>query len=430
MVGESRRQRVLVLLETHWDRKQLEACEDRWRGEIDVAFPEPNDVDCPSEFDPVAYVEAAVRGELGPIDGVLSSSDYPGATVAAAMATRLALPGPRPEQVLGASHKYYSRIVQRVAVPEAVPDFGLLDPRHPDAPPPLPLPFFAKPVKGAYSVHARRIGDARELLEFLASPAVREFGREYLAIFNRLVAAYTDYEIDGHWFLAEELLDGSLITVEGYACEGKVEIVGIVDSTIHPNGSFARFDYPSKLSAGLQERVALVAERVVKALGLERSLFNIEMMVDAASERAWIVEVNPRICGQFADLYQKVDGTNTYEVALALCTGVTPRIEKGRGAFPAAASFPMRVFEPMTVVEAPTGRDVAAAEELFPQTLVWSECAAGEVLADFDVDEDGGSHRYCVVNVGGSGRDDLAERCQAVQDRLHYRMRPLARSGD
>ena len=128
-----------------------------------MAFPEPNDVDCPSDFDPVAYVEGAIRGELGPIDGVLSSSDYPGATVAAAIATGLGLPGPRPEQVLGASHKYYSRLTQRAVVPDAVPDFGLLDPRRPDAPAPLRFPFFVKPVKGAYSVHARRIGDASPL---------------------------------------------------------------------------------------------------------------------------------------------------------------------------------------------------------------------------------------------------------------------------
>ena len=428
MVGESRTRRVLVLLETHWDRKQLAACQERWGGAIDVAFPEPNDVDCPLEFDPVAYIRGAIGGELGPIDGVLSSSDYPGATVAAAIATGLGLPGPRPEQVLGASHKYYSRLAQRSAVPEAVPGFGLLDTRRLDAPPPLPFPFFVKPVKGAYSVHARRIGDDRELRAFLASPAVREFGHEYLAIFNRLVAAYTDYEIDGHWFLAEELLHGDLITVEGFVCEGRVELVGIVDSTLHANGSFARFDYPSALPEPLQARAASVAERVMETSGLERSLFNIEMMVDRATGGLWIVEVNPRVCGQFADLYQKVDGTNTYEVALALCTGETPRIRKGGGAFAAAASFPLRVFDPMVVTAAPSGRGVAAAEALFPETLVWSECTRGEELADFDLDEDGGSHRYAVVNVGGADRDDLAERCRAVQERLGYAMRPLRRA--
>jgi hypothetical protein len=106
MVGESRKQRVLVLFETHWDRKLLDACADRWRDRVELVFPEPNDFDCPFDFDPLAWIDAAIRGDLGPIDGVFSASDYPGATIAAAVATGRGLPGPRPECVLGASHKY------------------------------------------------------------------------------------------------------------------------------------------------------------------------------------------------------------------------------------------------------------------------------------------------------------------------------------
>ena len=415
---------MLVLLETPWDRRQLAACEARWGAEIEVAFPAPSDVDCPTELDPVAYIAEAVCGALGPFDGVMSSSDYPGATIAAAIATARGLPGSRPERVLSASHKYYSRLAQRDAVPEAVPDFALLDPRRPDAPAPLAFPFFAKPVKGAFSVLARRIGDAEALRAFLSSPAVREFGEDYLAIFNRLVATYTSHEVDGRFFLAEELLHGALVTVEGWACDGEVHVLGIVDSTLHPNGSFARFDYPSALPPRVQERMADIARRAIAGLGLDRSLFNIEMMYDAAGDRIWIVEVNPRICGQFADLYQKVDGTNGYQLALALCTGATPRIERGAGPCCAAASFPLRVFEPVTVDAAPGPAEIAAAEAASPGALVWSECAPGDVLADFDVDEDGGSHRYAVVNLGGASREDLAERCAAVERALGYRFIP------
>jgi hypothetical protein len=207
-------------------------------------------------------------------------------------------------------------------------------------------------------------------------------------------------------------------------------VIGIVDSTLHPNGSFARFDYPSRLPRAVQQRMADVARRVVPALGLERTLFNIELMLDRESDRIQIVEVNPRICGQFADLYQKVDGTNGYELALSLCTGRKPRIEPGRGEFAAAASLPLRVFEPMRVLAAPDARDVSAAEALFPQTLVWSECTAGEELADFEVDEDGGSHRYAVVNLGGASRVQIGERCEAVEARLGFRMQPLRGTAD
>jgi len=425
MVGDARR-RVLVVLETHWDRKQLEACRAGWEGSIELAFPAPDDVACPFDFDALGFVERAVAGGLGRIDGVFSSSDYPGATVAAAIATRLGLPGPRPERVIGASHKYYSRLAQRRAAPEAVPRFGLVDPRQPDAEPPLPLPFFLKPVKGAFSVLARRIEDRAALRAFLTSPAVREFTGEYMAVFNQLVAGLTCFDVDGHFFLAEGLLVGDLVTVEGFACDGRVEILGVVDSGLDPRTrSFVRFDYPSALPARVQEQLADIARRVVCELGLERSLFNIEMTWDAARGQAAIVEVNPRLCGQFADLYQKVDGTSGYDVALALATGGAPRLQRGSGPYAAAASFPLRVFEPTRVRDAPGPERLARAEARFAGTLVWSECAPGDELADFDVDEDGASHRYAVVNLGGSSRADLDARLAAVRGELGYALEPL-----
>ena len=90
MVGK---RRLLVVLETHWDRRQLEACRAAWQDDVEIVFAEPNDFDCPSEFDALGFVDEVVAGRYQKLDGVLSSSDYPGATVAAAIATRLGLPG-------------------------------------------------------------------------------------------------------------------------------------------------------------------------------------------------------------------------------------------------------------------------------------------------------------------------------------------------
>lgn len=422
MVGETKR--VLVVFETAWDRRQLAACAARWSGAIEVAYPPPSDVDCPDDLDPLAFVACAAAGGFGRIDGVISSSDYPGAVLAAALATELGLAGPRPESVITAGHKYYSRIAQRAAAPDAVPEFALIDLRARDVAPPLALPCFAKPVKGAFSRFARRIDTPQQLRDFAHSASLREFGANYLAIFNRAVAAWTDHAIDGRALIVESVLRGELVTVEGFVCAGAVEVLGIVDSTLHPNGSFARFDYPSRLPAPVCERMAAIARRVIAALGLDWTLWNIEMMYDAAADRVSIVEVNPRICGQFADLYQKVDGTNSYEIALALCTGARPVFEPGCGRFAAAASFPLRVFEPSEVLAAPDDSETAAAEALFPETLVWRECTKGAELADF-AGEDGASQRYAVINLGGSDRADLARRCRAVERRLGFEMGPL-----
>jgi biotin carboxylase len=425
MVGDARR-RVLVVFETHWDRKQLGACRAAWEGRTEIRYAEPSDEGCAWDFDVLGFIERAATGGLGRVDAVLSSSDYPGAIVAAAVATRLGLPGPRPERVIAASHKYTSRIAQRRAAPEAVPRFALVDPAQPQAQLPLPFPCFVKPVKGSFSVLARRIEGAEQLAAFLASSALREFTGEYMHLFGRLVRGLTTLAHDGRYFIAEELLHGHPATVEGFCCDGESEVLGIVDSGVDPaTRSFVRFDYPSALPGPVQARMAEVARRVVGELGLERTLWNVEMLWDAAADRISIIEVNPRICGQFADLYQKVDGASGYEVALSLALGERPRPRRGEGRFAAAASFPLRVFEECRVVAAPDPAQIGAAEAAVPGALVWSECEVGEKLADFEHDEDGASHRYAIVNLGGASRADLDRRLAALRARLGWRMGPL-----
>jgi hypothetical protein len=425
MVGDAHTRRVLVLFETAWDRRQLAACAPRWSGATSVAFAEPSDVDCPGDLDPVAFVAAAAQGAWGRIDGVLSSSDYPGVTIAGALAVQLGLAGSRPGRLITAAHKYYSRIAQRAAAPEAVPEFALIDLRSPvPTPPAFGFPCWLKPVKSSFSLLARRIDGPDAFRAFVASSEVREFADDYMAIFNRIVAAWGDQPVDGRALIAEGVLRGDLVTVEGFVCDGSVEVLGIVDSALHANGSFARFDYPSALPERVQERMAAIARRVIGELGLDWTIWNIEMMYDAAADRVAIVEVNPRICGQFADLYQKVDGTNSYEIALALCTRARPRFTRGAGSHAAAASFPLRVFAPTRVEEAPDEARAAAAEALFAETLVWRECGSGDALCDF-AGEDGASQRYAVINLGGADRDDLARRCAAVRDRLGFRLKPL-----
>src|SRR5262245_607194 len=115
------KKRVLFVFPTLWDERQLESCAHRWQDRFEVLFTEPRDADCPASLDVLAFIEDVVREHGGRIDGVTSSSDYPGAQVAAVLAARLGLPGPAPEAVLRASHKLLSRHAQLEAAPEAVP---------------------------------------------------------------------------------------------------------------------------------------------------------------------------------------------------------------------------------------------------------------------------------------------------------------------
>src|SRR5262249_54752160 len=135
------------------------------------------------------------------------------------------------------------------------------------------------------------------------------------------------FDIDSHHMIAEEVLAGTQVTVEGIACGGKVAILGIVDAVLYPGPiAFPRFEYPAALTEPLQSRMAAIAAQALRALSFDHGVFNVEMFHDPATGRITILEVNPRVAYQFADLYEKVEGFNTYDAVLALATGEPPTL--------------------------------------------------------------------------------------------------------
>lgn len=420
------RHRVLIAFPTAWDRRQLEHCRELWQDRFELQFGEPDDASCRHDFDIVAHVADQIERWRGRIDGVFSSSDYPGATVAAAIADGLGLPGSPPAALLGTAHKLASRRVQQAAAPDATPGFADLDP---DAlvEPAFGFPCFVKPVKGSFSVLARRVDSAADLRAFLGSDAVREYRSYFLAIHQRLLRHFAPALPPGDHFLAEELLRGQLVTVEGFVTAQGIELLGIVDSVQHADhGSFVRFDLPSALPRASHERMADIARRIVPSLGLRHGMFNIEMIAEPGSDRLHVIEVNPRMCGQFADLYAKVDGSQNhgYLVALQLAVGERPILQHGRGPWGAAASVPLRTFAPVRVARAPDADDLARTMAAFADTLVWNECATGDALVDFVTGEDGRSYRYGVVNLGATAADELPRRAAAIERSLDYAFTP------
>lgn len=405
-----------------WDGKQLEACRADSADRFEFEFAHPTDADCRATFDALGFVrDMSARGGF---DGVISASDYPGATVASGIAAAAGLAGPHPASLMRAAQKLSSRELQRQHVPEATPRFCLVDPdklREPE----IGFPCFVKPVKGAFSMFARRVDSMAELHAHLERPVVREFRDEFLGIFNTLWKHYVGEPIDGRYFIAEEVLIGAQVTVEGFVAAGEPVICGIVDSEFHPGrSSFARFLYPSQLPADVQERMVGIAKHCIAGMELRHCFFNLEMTWDVATGRIGIIEVNPRICGQFGDLYQKVDGTNTYVTLAELATRATPAWSRNEGEFACAASVPLRVFEPSSLLAAPSDSRVREVEAAFPGTLIWNEYESGTVLADFAF-EDGASQRYAVINLGAETPAALEQKAREVTGALGYEIVPV-----
>lgn len=377
----------------------------------------------PENFDALSFIERAVAvATEQAVDGVMASDDYPGSILAAEIARRLGLPGPSPEALLLCQHKYYSRIAQRIAVPEAVPNFFLLDARSlAESARGLRFPLFVKPVKSFFSLFARRIVNAEELEE-LACQADRHL-REFVKPFNQLLGRYATFPLDACHLLAEELLRGWQVTVEGCFFQGEGRIIGITDSVMYPETiSFERFEYPSALDSAVQMRMSDLALRFMRSIEFDDGLFNVEMFLDDESGAIHIIEVNPRMCPQFADLMEKVNGINTYEIALSIAVGSRPAIRREGRRERAATSFVLRLFEDQLVMRVPNEDELAAFQARFPDARLKVLCRLGHRLSEEL--QDGGSYRYAVLNLGGLSQTDTLARCEEALKLLPFAFEP------
>jgi ATP-grasp domain len=408
---------ILFVCPTRWDEAELPRVMATGPYRI---VPFGTDVsEHPERFDALDFIEGAVAaGKAMAIDGVMASDDYPGSIVAPVIARRLDVCGPDPQSVLLCHHKYYSRIAQRAISPEAVPSFALLDPetvRKSAAA--LRFPVFVKPVKSFFSLLAQEVGSLEELVA-LAQQADHHL-REFVKPFNQLLKRYGSFPLDGGYLLAEQPIRGRQITVEGCMFRGEGSIIGVTDSIMYSGTiCFRRFDYPSSLQSDVQERMCDLALRFMRSIRFDNGLFNVEMFYDAEGDAIHIIEVNPRMCPQFADLMEKVNGVNTYEVALSIASGVRPTIHGPSPQYRVATSFVLRVFEDKIVARVPSRVELAVFQARFPDARLKVMCRENQHLSDEL--QDGKSYRYAVLNLGGQSARDLADRYAEAMRYLRF----------
>ncbi len=373
--------------------------------------------------DPIAEI-ARIGAETAGRDiaAIVSTDDYPGAALASVLAKALGLPGPDPRVSLICQHKYLSRVAQASILPDAVPRFWPIDVAEKAAlPDGIAFPLFVKPMKSFFSIGAQRIDSAAELADAKRRWIALD---DFFLPLERLLEREAGVEIGSTRLIAEGLLKGHQVTVEGYAFGGEVDILGVVNSIFFPGTlAFSRFDYPSALPDGVQQRMAEMARRLMGGLGFDNGLFNIEMMYDARDDHIAIIEINPRMASQFADLYEKVDGTNSYEVLLDIGTDVRPSPKRRQGRYQFAASCVLRTFEDYLVVALPSESQLAELELLYPDIRVEIHATAGRKLSDEL--QDGTSFRYGIVSLGGSDREDVLQSLEVCRAGLGIVLLPV-----
>jgi hypothetical protein len=388
---------ILVVCPQERDIRSIAAAglEERW----DVSYA-GSDLDQLEAFDPEAFLAEC---DAIPAEGVIGTKDQ-SALLAALLAERRGLPGPRPEALVNCQHKPTSRALQREAAPDATPEFALLGL---DSPFELPfeLPFFVKPVVGRLSQNAFRIDDPGDLL------ALEEADR-YTNRYAEIAALAGASRAAVHGFLAEELLFGAEVTLEGYAHEGRVTTIGVTDSVKYPGTlSFERFEYPSVLSPERQAELSSIAERVLPALGFDDGFFNVEFFVPE-DRPAQIIEVNGRIASQFAPLVLGLHGRSTYDALFDLARGRDPRwttgIPDGVG-----ISYVIRVFHDAFVESVSEPDD--DTELLVRPGLRLSEQGVNDAQ----------SFRLAIIYGFGETREEAVLRCRERASSLSFRLAPL-----
>lgn len=381
----------------------------------------------PREFIDAALAE--VRGLPEAPAGIVAFDDYPASLLAVAIAERLGLPGPPLAAVVACNNKAWSRLLQANAAPAAVPRFQLIDPHRAWRPGELELdfPFWLKPIKSSMSYLGFRIAGYADFEQALIRaraglPAYSAAFQEFM----EMAPPPPSMRIPGlraDWLIAEELLAGRQCTFDGAMYGGELHPIGIVDSIRLPNRvSFTRFDYPSRLPRAAQDAIVDVAGRVLRRIGFDHGLFNIEFFVDRCGAPS-IIEINPRFSPQFTDLFEKVDGLLSHQHVVELAAGEPPSLSRRQGRHRIASSCVLRVDDDHLVERVPTTRDIVRLRRQFPDAHVEITTPQGRRLSDSV--QDSYTHRYGLIHLGARDRRDLQAKLTRAKRLLPFRLKPI-----
>jgi biotin carboxylase len=426
---EDRDRNVFVLGLDEFQRGELGTIEDAARLRFHGLLA-PEVVTRPDEhgFGPLlAQARDALDAFDGSVDALIAHWDFPTSVLVPILARERGLTAPTLEAVLACEHKLWSRIEQAASVPEVVPEFQGFDPFEDDpfATIALDLPIWIKPVKSHSSQLGFLIEDRDQFEEAL--PLLRDGIGALGEPFNEVLAmAELPADItatSGLTCVAETIMAGRQVTVEGSVASGVFAVHGVVDSPKDEHGNhFSRYEYPATgVPQGVQERMIDVCVRYLRHIGFDDGCWNIEFMWDDDAHQLWLVEVNSRISQSHADLFAKVDGASNHQVAVDVALGRAPRMphREGEAAVAAKCFLWTEELADGIVRRVPGDEDLAEVERRFPGTIVDIAVAVGDQLSQL---RDQSSYRYDLgtVFLGAADRDELLDRFATCRELLTF----------
>lgn len=357
----------------------------------------------------------------GPIDAIVGYWDFPVSMMVPILCDRYGLPSKPLASVVRCEHKYWSRIEQQKVIDE-YPGFDLIDVHDPSAKLPVHMtyPAWLKPIKSFSSEGAHRVDNESELQEALAEErdAPERIGGAFDDVLEMLDLPAEIADIPGGAYMVEEAAQGQQYTLEGYSWGDEVEIIGLVDSFNYDNApSFLKYQYPSTLPEPVQQYIHNVSRRIISAVGLTNSTFNIEYFWDASAERLRLLEINSRHSQSHAQMFHWVDGQPNHAVMLDLALGREPQMPRRHGKHAIAAKWMLRHFQDGVVRSVPTADEVKAIEQHYDNVDIEVVVEEGARLSDADT-EDSYSFTLAEIFVAGETEQQLREIYDACCDAL------------
>jgi hypothetical protein len=332
------------------------------------------------------------------------------------------------ESVLKCEHKYWSRLEQSACVREHIPDFAAVDPFDDAAVGAIPIafPFWIKPVKSVLSYLGFKVHDAAGLDAAIA--AIRLGIHRIATPFNYLLqyAELPDAvrSVDGRHCIVESLISsGRQCTLEGYVLGGDIVIYGAVDSVREGEHAscFGRYQYPSSLPDGVQDRMRAITQCFLAHIGFDDSPFNVEFYWDESTDRIWLLEVNTRVSKSHAQLFKLVDGEFHHQIMLDVALGQRPDFPRRQGGHRIAAKFMWRVFEDGVIRGVPDVTELERIRSAFPGAEIELYVVEGSRLSELGY-QDSYSYEIAAIFLGADSEAELLRDYAACQEAIGLRL--------
>ncbi len=325
------------------------------------------------------------------------------------------------DSVVNCQNKYLSRIIQSRCCPEYIPDF-CLDLEYFKNLDRFPGYFFIKPVRANISFGSHAVSSPEELQYYITWES-REIVKQndyFFEAMNFYSPSSYQFNIEScNRFLCEGFVSGEQVTVDGFIYQGEVRCFGITKAVFHEHSnSFSHHEFPYEFTPGLEKKILDCISKLIPALGIENSFFNIEFRVDQDKEKFYIIEVNSRIAFQFAKTIQAVSGTDPLHLLCDVAVGDMPFFTMEYAQFSYCYNFELHHFFDKNILKTPTQSDYEEIKLIYPEVHVRNLVSENTLLSDYKHNPD--SYRYCIIDVPGNNREEILAKYKHIFSMLNY----------